>query len=229
MTQVRQTRNTDENRREEGASWDTWKLIKLSGHSCQNEKLTRSGKTRPLFQFFLSENILDAPDRSGSDSKNQDEGSRCCLSALDFWEITCAGNCSECGKQSLRVFQTHFDRVQAECSRRVPVPDPMTHRWKRPPEHTEGPAQPAKDPLHEEVHLPQTSKKRATKCTVTFAETNTSRGILELAERLGNFHDSAQALAVVFRTTTSPVRPDQRQPSACFTHCWRRRVTIWNV
>ena len=37
------------------------------------------------------------------------------LSELDFWENTCAGNFSECSKQSLRVFQTHYEEVQAEC------------------------------------------------------------------------------------------------------------------
>ena len=110
---------------------------------------------------------------------------------------TCAGNCSECSEQSLRDFQTHNDQVQDECSRRVPVPDPVTGRWERsPPEHSEGSARPAKDPLHEEDPLPQTSNKRATSATAIPAETNPSRGILdELAERFGNLHDSARALA----------------------------------
>ena len=68
------------------------------------------------------------------------------------------------------------------------MPDPVTGR--------EGPAQPAKDLLHEEDHLQQTSKRRATSATATSAETSTSRGTLdELAERLWNFHDSARALA----------------------------------
>ena len=117
------------------------------------------------------------------------------LSELDFWENKCAGNWSECSKQSLRVFQTHHDQVQAVCLRRVLVSDPCTGRWKRSrQEHAEGSAQPAKDPLGEEDHLPQTSKKRATSATAFPAETNPSRGILdELAERLGNFHDSAPA------------------------------------
>ena len=71
------------------------------------------------------------------------------LSELDFWEDTCAGNCSECSKTvSQLFFQAHYDRVQAECSRRVPVPDPMTGLWKRPrTEHTDGSAQHAKDSL----------------------------------------------------------------------------------
>ena len=85
-----------------------------------------------------------------------------------------------------------YDRVQAECVRRVLVPDPVTGRWKRPrPEHTEGPAR----LLHEDDNLPQTSKKRATRATAASAETNPSRGILdELADRPWNSHDSARAL-----------------------------------
>ena len=103
----------------------------------------------------------------------------------------CAGNCSECSKRSLRVFQTHYDQVQAECLRRVLVPDPVTGRWKRPrPEEVEGSTQYVKDPPDEEDHLPQTPKKRAASAT----ETHPSRGILdEQAERVGNFHESARA------------------------------------
>ena len=42
----------------------------------------------------------------------------------------------------------------------------------------------------------QTLKKQATSATAVPAETSTSRGTLdELAERLGNFHDSARALS----------------------------------
>ena len=73
------------------------------------------------------------------------------------------------------------------------VPDPVTGRWKRPrPELTEGPAR----QLHEEDNVPQASKKQATDATATSTQTSTSRGTLdELAERLGNFHKSARALA----------------------------------
>ena len=48
------------------------------------------------------------------------------LSELDFWKNTCAGKCSECSKQSTRIFLTHYDRVRAECSRLVSV-----EHWKR--------------------------------------------------------------------------------------------------
>ena len=64
-------------------------------------------------------------------SRHQHSVSLLHLSELDLWENTCAGICSECSKQSLRVFQTHDDQVQAECSRHVLVPDPVTGRWKR--------------------------------------------------------------------------------------------------
>ena len=77
------------------------------------------------------------------------------------------------------------------------MPDPVTGRWKRPrPEQTEGPTQCVKDPLEQEDPLPQTPKKRAESVTATSVETDPSHGIFdELAERLGNFHDSARTLA----------------------------------
>ena len=93
-------------------------------------------------------------------------------------------------KQSLRVFQAHHEQVQAECLRRVPVPDPVTGCWTRPrPDHTEGPAQPTKDPLDEEDHLPRTLKKKAASATAISVETDLNRGILD-----------------VFRNTTSLVK-----------------------
>ena len=140
------------------------------------------------------------------------------LSELDFWETTCAGNCSECSKQSLRVFQTRNDQVQAECLRRVPVPDPVKGRWKRPqPENTEGRAR----QLHEEDNLPQTSKRQATSATATSSETSTCRGTLdELAERLGNFHDSARALASCLQKHDVSRKTDQSMTEAakCMFH-----------
>ena len=84
------------------------------------------------------------------------------LSELDSWAKTCAGKCSECSKQSVRIFH---DRVQAECSRHAPVPDPVTGRWKRSrPEHAESSELPAKDSLDGEDHSLQTSKKASDKC-----------------------------------------------------------------
>ena len=129
------------------------------------------------------------------------------LSELDLWTNTCAGNCSECSKQSNSDFSDH-EQVQAECLRRVPVPDQVTGRWKRPrPEHAEGPAQYAKDPLNEEDHHPQTSKKRAASATAIPDERDPSRGILdELAERLGNFHESARALTCCLQKHESCVK-----------------------
>ena len=91
------------------------------------------------------------------------------------------------------------------------MPDPVTGRWKRPrPEHAECATQRAKDPLDEEDHLPQTSKKRATSATATLAETNPGHGILdELAERLGNFHESARALASCLQNHDVSRKTDQ--------------------
>ena len=39
--------------------------------------------------------------------------------------------CSECSKQSTRIFQTHYDRVRAECPRLASASDSVTER-KRP-------------------------------------------------------------------------------------------------
>ena len=126
------------------------------------------------------------------------------LSELDFWGNACAGNCSECSKQSLRVFQTRYEQVQAECLRRVPVPDPVTGRWKRSrPERTEGPAQPAKDPLDEENHLSQTWKKRPTSATATSASRVTWTNWQSDSD---TFTKAPVHWLVVIRTTTSPVK-----------------------
>ena len=110
------------------------------------------------------------------------------LFELDFWGSTCAGNCLECSKQSLRVLQAHCEQVQAECLRRVLVPESVTGRWKLPPpEHAKGPAHAVKDTSDEEDNLPQTSKRQATSAAATPAKTSTSRGTLdEVAERLGS-------------------------------------------
>ena len=126
-------------------------------------------------------------------------------------------------QQSLRVFQAHYDQVQAECLRRVPVPDPVTGRWKRPrPEHAEGSAQPVKEPPDEEDNLPQTLKKeQATSAAAIPAKTSTSCGTLdELAEGLGSFHESARALASCLQKHDVPRRTDQSMIEAakCMFH-----------
>ena len=82
-------------------------------------------------------------------------------------------------------------------------------------------AQPAKDPLVEEDHLPQTSKKRATSATAISAETNSSRGILdELADRLGNLHESTRALANCLQKHDVSCKRDQSMIEAakCMFH-----------
>ena len=104
----------------------------------------RSGRHRSVANAELRSKTLT---RCG---RRQHSVSLLHLSELDFWEKhVCAGNCSECSKQSLRVFaSTLRSSPSSECLRRVPVPDPVTGRWKRPrPEHAEGPAQPVKDHL----------------------------------------------------------------------------------
>ena len=94
----------------------------------------RSGRHRSVANAELWSNTLT---RCG---RRQHSVSLLHLFELEFWENTCTGNCSECSKHSLRVLQTHYDRVQAEFLRRVPVLDPVRGRWKRPrPAHAEGP------------------------------------------------------------------------------------------
>ena len=67
-------------------------------------------------------------------------------------------------------------------------------------------------------HLPQASKKRATSATAIPAETNPSRGILdELAERLGNFHESVRALASCLQEHDVSRKTDQSMIEAWYT------------
>ena len=96
------------------------------------------------------------------------------------------------------------------------MPDPVRGRRKRPrPEQTEGPAQPAKDPLDDE----QTSNKRATSATATPAETNPSRGILdEMAELLGNFHGSARTLACCLQSHDLSCTDQSMEAGKCMFH-----------
>ena len=86
--------------------------------------ICRCGRHRSVATAELWSNTLTRNSRPTSTLRLH-------LSELDFWGNTCAGNCSVCSKQSLRVFQTHYDQVQAECLRSVPVPDSVT-KWKRP-------------------------------------------------------------------------------------------------
>ena len=152
--------------------------------------ICRSGRHRSVANAELRSNTLTRC------SRRQHSASLLHLSELDFGRNTCARNGSECSNQPLRVFQAHYDQVQAECPRRVLVPDPVTGRWKRPrPEQAEGATQHVKDPSDEEDNLPQTPKKKAASSTAISFDADPNRGILdEQAERLGNFHESARAL-----------------------------------
>ena len=100
-----------------------------------------------MYWFFSSGNIVIMICRSGrhrSDanaelwsttltrcSRHQHSVSLLHLSELDFWENTCAGNCSECSKLYLRVFQTHYRPTQAECLRRVHDHDQNMQKVRR--------------------------------------------------------------------------------------------------
>ena len=108
--------------------------------------------------------------------------------------------------------QAQYDQVQAECFRRVPVPDPLTGRWKRPrPEQAEGPTQYVKNSSEEEDHHSQTPKKRAASATTISVETDPSHG---------NFHESASCLQkhdVSRKTDQSMI-----EAARCITNCWER-------
>ena len=64
-------------------------------------------------------------------SRHQHSVSLLHLSELDFWTIRVQENVRNAANESVRIFQTHYDRVQAECSRHAPVPDPLGGHWKR--------------------------------------------------------------------------------------------------
>ena len=72
-----------------------------------------------------------------------------------------------------------------------------------------------------EDQIPQTSKKRATSATAIPAETSPSRGILdELAERLGNFHESVRAMASCLQNHNVTRKTNQSviEASKCMFH-----------
>ena len=166
--------------------------------------ICRSGRHRSAANAELRSNTLT---RFG---RHQHSASLLHLSELDFWKNTCAGKCSACSKQSTGIFQTHYDRVRAECSRPASVSDSVTEHWKRPrlenySESCAGnkslKARFTENTMDEEEHFLQASEKRATSARTMSDEPNTNRGILdELAERLGNFHESARALADCLQT-----------------------------
>ena len=131
-----------------------------------------------------------------------------------FLENTCVGKCPECGKQSTIIFQTHSDLVRGECSQLAPA------HWKRSrlENYVEGSAGNKSLP---EDHFQQVQKRRATSATTTPAGTSQNREIIhELAERLGNFHDSARALANCLQTRDVARETDQSMIEAakCMFH-----------
>ena len=171
--------------------------------------ICRSGRHRSVANADLWSNTLARYMR------HQHSVSLLHLSEQDFWKIRVQEN----------VFQTDYDRVRAEFSRLGSVPESVTGHRKRSlsenyieclagnkslATHAESSARPAKDSLDREDHFLQGSKKRATSATTTPAGTNLNREILdELAERLGNFHDSARASASCLQTRDVTRKKDQ--------------------
>ena len=122
------------------------------------------------------------------------------LSDLDFLKKKkkCAGNSSECSKESIRVFEAHYDCVRAECSRFASGTDSVAEHWKRSRRESLGQSCAGNKSL------------RATSAMITLGESNTIPGILDgLAERLGNFHASTCALADCLQTRDITRKTDQ--------------------
>ena len=192
--------------------------------------ICRSGRHRSVENAALWSNTL------ARYSRHQHSVSLLHLSELDFRKIRVRENVRNAVNSLTRIFQTHYDRIRAECSRLDPVSESETgHRKRSRSEnfsesptgnkslvtHAESWARSAKDSLDEEDHLLQTSKKRATSATSTLAGTNLNRDILdELAERLENFHDSARALASCLQTRDVTRKSDQSMIEAaeCMFH-----------
>ena len=164
--------------------------------------------------FFSSRNIVIMICRSGRHRS---------VANAELWSntLTCCGrhqhsvSLLHLGKHVCRklfgmqqtvsqIFQTHYDQVQAECLRLVPVPDPVTGGWKRPrPEHTEGLAR----QLHEEDNL---RKLRKSKREVPQPHLPRRARVAELQT---NWQSDSETFTiapvhwpVVYRNTTSPVK-----------------------
>ena len=98
-----------------------------------------------MYRFFSDKNIVIMICRSGRHRS---------VANAESWPNTL----TRCGRRQHSVSLEHYEQVQAECLRRVPVPDLVTGRWKRPrPERAEGPAQSVKDPSS--THFEKASDK----------------------------------------------------------------------
>ena len=143
--------------------------------------ICRSGRHRSVANAELWSNTLALR------SRRQHSASLLFLSELDFWKNTCAGKCSECSKQSTRIFQTHYDRVRAECPRLASASDSVTEYWKRP-------------------RLENCSESSAGKASLK------ARFAVNSLDGEDHFLEKASDKC-----------------HACFTHCWEKRVIIWNA
>ena len=139
---------------------------------------------------------------------------RCICPKAIFGRTQCAGRCPECREQAPKTFQIHHGCVRAECSRLAAAIGSETEHWK-----------PRRE-SHGQTEIDETNAS---------IESNTKQGTLsELAERLGNFHESADALTllIAYRLVTPParrIRVCSRPPRACSQNYWRKRTTTWTV
>ena len=129
--------------------------------------ICRSGRHRSVANAALRSNTLTR--RSG-----RQHSTLLYLSELNVWKNTCAGKCSESSEQSTRIFQTHYDRVRAECPRLASASHSVTEHWKRPRQENCSKSSAGKaslkarlavNSLDAEDHFLQAPKQRATSAT----------------------------------------------------------------
>ena len=141
---------------------------------------------------------------------------RCTRLSEIFRQDTCTGKCSECSKRPAKFYQIHYC-FHAECSRLVSTSDSMTEYWKQQGRESLG-------RRHEE-----SKSLRSTSIITKPAKLNTKQDIFsELAERLRNFHGSADALADRLHAgdSTSPTDPNVVEAAKHLYHKLLRNATV---
>ena len=137
-------------------------------------------------------------------------------SELNVRKDMCTGTCSKCSKRSANIYHTHHCCVHAECSRLVSKSASVTEFWKQLRRKSLG-------RRHE-----QSKSLRSTSFITKLAELNTKLVIFsEMAERLRNFRESADALPDRLHTgdITSQTDPNAVEATKHLYHKLLRKVT----
>ena len=128
----------------------------------------------------------------------------------------CTRKCSECSKQSAKIYQTHHYGVRAECAPLVSASDSTTEYCVQLRRESVG-------RRHE-----GSKSLRSTSIMTKPADSNTKQStFIELAEQLRNFHESANALAVCLHTgdTTSKTDPNLIEAAKHLYHKLLRKAS----